>query len=153
MLQIKNLSFSLKRDLRPLAEDFNFTLTPNTRAAVIGEEGNGKSTLLKIIAAPKEAAQYVDYSGEVITSGEVIGYLPQDASPTDTSGTVYEFLSGSERFFDYTGKELAAYAAEMGLPADICYDDRSFNVLSGGEKVKVRLLDIRLRRPSVILLD
>ncbi|GHU60061.1 hypothetical protein FACS1894133_7740 [Clostridia bacterium] len=66
---------------------------------------------------------------------------------------MYEFLSGSEHFFDYTGRELAEYAALIGLPADICYDDRPFNVLSGGEKVKVRLLDIRLRRPTVILLD
>ena len=50
MLQIKNLTITHKKDLRPLLEDFNFTLNTGDRAVIISEEGNGKSTLLKLAA-------------------------------------------------------------------------------------------------------
>ena len=54
-LSIGNLSFSHKKDLRPMVQNLSFTLREGDRCAVIGEEGNGKSTLLKIIADPKKA--------------------------------------------------------------------------------------------------
>ncbi len=46
MLQIKDLCISMKKDLRPLLSGFSFALNPGDRVAVIGEEGDGKSTLL-----------------------------------------------------------------------------------------------------------
>ena len=46
MLQVKNLNIYHKKDLRPLAANLSFTLNDGDRAAIIGEEGNGKSTLL-----------------------------------------------------------------------------------------------------------
>ena len=49
MLQIQNLTITHKKDLRELVRDFSFCLNPGDRAALIGEEGNGKSTLLKLI--------------------------------------------------------------------------------------------------------
>lgn len=49
MLQIKDLSISMRNDLRPLLSGFSFALNPGDRVAVIGEEGDGKSTLLKLI--------------------------------------------------------------------------------------------------------
>ena len=56
MLQIKNLTITHKKDLRPLLEDFNFTLNTGDRAVIISEEGNGKSTLLKLIYDEQMAA-------------------------------------------------------------------------------------------------
>ena len=50
MIQIKDLSVSHKKDLRPLLDKFSFTLAPGDKAVIIGEEGNGKSTLLKWMA-------------------------------------------------------------------------------------------------------
>ena len=52
MLQIRHLQVTMKKDLRPLLEDLNFTLQPGDKAAIIGEEGNGKSTLLKLLYDP-----------------------------------------------------------------------------------------------------
>ena len=49
MLQINHLSVTHIRDLRPIVTDFSLVLQPGEKAAVIGEEGNGKSTLLKLI--------------------------------------------------------------------------------------------------------
>ena len=45
MLQIQHLTVTHRRDLRTVLDDFNFVLNPGDRAAVVGEEGNGKSTL------------------------------------------------------------------------------------------------------------
>ena len=49
MLQIQNLTLIHQKDLRTIVQDFSFSLQPGDRAVIIGEEGNGKSTLLKWI--------------------------------------------------------------------------------------------------------
>ena len=50
MLEIQNLSVYHNKDLTPLIEGLSFSLRPGERAALIGEEGNGKSTLLRLLA-------------------------------------------------------------------------------------------------------
>ena len=47
MLQIKKLNIEHRRDLRVILENFNLVLNTGDKAVIIGEEGNGKSTLLK----------------------------------------------------------------------------------------------------------
>ena len=51
MLQVKDLAITHKKDLTTLVEGLSFTLAPGDRAALIGEEGNGKSTVLKLLCA------------------------------------------------------------------------------------------------------
>ena len=46
MLQTRNLTITMKKDLRDLLRDFTFSLNPGDKAAIIGEEGNGKSLSL-----------------------------------------------------------------------------------------------------------
>ena len=53
MLQIKNLTITHIKDNRILLEKLSFTLNAGDKMAVIGEEGNGKSTLLKLIYCPQ----------------------------------------------------------------------------------------------------
>ena len=78
MLQIKNLTIYHKKDLRALLKDFSFVLRDGEKAALIGEEGNGKSTLLKLLYNPALVEDYAEYSGEIITESTVFGYLPQE---------------------------------------------------------------------------
>ena len=49
MLELRNITIHLKKDGRCIADDFCFTLKSGEKAAIIGEEGNGKSTLLKYV--------------------------------------------------------------------------------------------------------
>ena len=93
MLQVKNLNIYHKKDLRPLATDLSFTVNDGDRAAIIGEEGNGKSTLLKLLYDPALVEDYAEYDGEIIKNNIVCGYLPQELSPQDRAKTVYAFLS------------------------------------------------------------
>lgn len=76
MLQIRHLTIRHKKDYRILLEDFNLNINSGDKCALIGEEGNGKSTLLKLICAPESAENYVEYEGEIVTMGEQFGYLP-----------------------------------------------------------------------------
>ena len=52
MLQVKNLTITHLKDLKILLENCSFTLQKGDKAVIIGEEGNGKSTLLKWIYDP-----------------------------------------------------------------------------------------------------
>lgn len=52
MLIISNLTIVLKKDLRTLIKDFSFVLNKKDKVGIIGEEGNGKSSLLKVLHNP-----------------------------------------------------------------------------------------------------
>ena len=67
MLEIRNLSVYHDKDLTPLISDLSFTLRAGDRAALIGEEGNGKSTLLRLLAGLE--APYVSCEGRVLVTG------------------------------------------------------------------------------------
>lgn len=78
MLQIKNLSITHKKDLRVILNDFSCVLNDGDKAVIIGEEGNGKSTLLKWIYDEKLVDDYCETEGELIQTKERIAYLPQE---------------------------------------------------------------------------
>ena len=153
MLQVKNLNIYHKKDLRPLVSDLSFTLNDGDKAAMIGEEGNGKSTLLKLLYDPALVADYVEYDGEIIQNHLVCGYLPQELAPEDKAKTVYAFLSEEPAFSETDYRELASQAGKLGISADMLYSDTRMEHLSGGEKVKIQLIRILCRRPNVFLLD
>ena len=111
-LQCKNVTITHTKDLRTLVEDFSFSLAPGDRAAIIGEEGNGKSTLLRVMAG--ETPPYTEVTGEVIRRG-IFGYLSQEADPQDLARTVYEFFCEDASFFDVSPAEVTKTAGELGI--------------------------------------
>ena len=153
MLQIKDLTITHRKDFRIILEKFNLTLNNKDKAVIIGEEGNGKSTLMKWIYDPSMAEEYTECEGELITSGEVLGYLPQELPDADKDKTLYEYFSEANLFFDKDPKELAELAKEFRIPVDFFYSDQNMGSLSGGEKVKAQLLRILMDKPTVLLLD
>ncbi len=153
MLQIRNLNLSMKKDLRDLIRDLTFSLGPRDKAAVIGEEGNGKSTLLKLLYDESLVEGYAEWSGEIHRENMVFGYLPQEVSPQDAEKSAYEFCCGEPAFLDSSPREIAGIAAELGFPQELFYSDRPVGALSGGEKVKLRMALLTFRRPDCWLLD
>ena len=75
MLQIKELTITYKKDLRNLISGLSFVLNPGDKAAIIGEEGNGKSTLMKLLYDERLVEDYAEYSGEILQNNSVLGYL------------------------------------------------------------------------------
>ena len=153
MLQIRGLSLTMRKDLRTLLQDFTFALNPGDKTAIIGEEGDGKSTLLKLIYDEALVAGYADWSGVIQKDGMLLGYLSQEVDPEAARQTGYEFCCADPAFLEASPKELASAAAELGLPVELFYTDRPMASLSGGEKVKLRMALLALRRPDAYLLD
>lgn len=153
MLQIRHLTIRHKKDYRILLEDFNLTINKGDKCALIGEEGNGKSTLMKLIYAPEAAEGYVEYEGEIQRGKERLGYLPQELPADALSLTVYEYLTASGGFYDKDPCELARLCGKLGFPADRMYSQEPLGVLSGGEKIKVQLIGLLIDSPTLLLLD
>lgn len=153
MIQVRNVSITCKRDLRELVSNLSFVLNDGDKAAVIGEEGNGKSTLLKLIYDESLAADHVEYSGEIVRNNSVLGYLGQELEPWEREKSIYEFLSEEPGFLENGPKELAAYAGKLHIPVSLLYSDQRMDTLSGGEKVKICMIRILCRKPDVLLLD
>ena len=153
MLQVKNLTITHRKDLRIILENFSMVLNDGDKAVIIGEEGNGKSTLVKWIYDPEIAEEYTECEGERVMAGEVLGYLPQELPEADKEKTLYEYFSEAQLFFDKEPKELARMAAEFQVATDFFYSDQKMGSLSGGEKVKAQLMRLLMDNPTVLLLD
>ncbi len=153
MLQIRDLTITHKKDLRTLLSAFQLTLNEGDKAVLIGEEGDGKSTLLKWIYDPGLIEAYAEAAGERILAGERLAWLPQELPEAERARSVYEFFLEEEAFQRASVPELGRLAARFGLPGDVFYSPQRMDTLSGGEKVKLQLLRCLLRQPTVLLLD
>ena len=153
MLQIKNLSITHKKDLRVILNDFSCVLNDGDKAVIIGEEGNGKSTLLKWIYDEKLVDDYCETEGELVKTKERIAYLPQELPKEKRTLTVCEFFMEEESFLEQTPKTLGQMAAKFHVPADFFYREQPMETLSGGEKVKAQMMKLLLTEPTVLLLD
>lgn len=153
MLQIKNVTITHKKDLRVLTENMSFSLNPKDKAVIIGEEGNGKSTLIQYIYDPSRIEEYAQAQGERIVSGERLGYLPQELPEEEREKTLYEFFASEPCFYDQTPRQLGQLAKEFHLPPDFFYGEQRMETLSGGEKVKAQIMRLYFVEPTVLLLD
>lgn len=153
IIQIKNLTVHHKKDLRPLLLDFSFTLNEGERAVIISEEGNGKSTLLKLIYDASFVSDYVEYTGEILTQGRILAYLPQEFPADKKEMSVYDYCLDTPAFLEQTPRELAALAASLRFPKDFFYSDQPTGTLSGGEKVKLQIALLCMMQPDAFLLD
>ena len=71
-LEMRNITFGYRPNHDPLIEDFNVTIEPGQRVAIIGSTGSGKSTLLKLATG-----EYTPWSGEVLYDGLPVKDIPR----------------------------------------------------------------------------
>ena len=127
-------------------DNLELTLENGERLVVAGRNGAGKSTLLRIIAGEDK-----DFSGETIPgAGVQIGYFSQDNAET---------IRGKETIIDYLEAraplELIPKLRDM-LGAFLFRGDdvyKSLDVLSGGEKSRIALLQLLLSPVNLLVLD
>ncbi len=153
MLQINGLTITHKKDLRVILEDFNLVLNDGDKAVIIGEEGNGKSTLMKWLYDPALTEEYAEVRGTRVLGNEKPGYLPQELPEKDRQKTLYEFFTEEDCFWNRTPKELAKMAGKFGVEAEFFYREQLLGSLSGGEKVKAQLMKLLIQEPTALLLD
>ena len=153
MLQIKHLTVTHKKDFRVILQDFSCVFNPGDKAVIIGEEGNGKSTLLRWLYAPESIENYAEAAGERIANAERLAYLPQELPSEDRGKSVYEFFAEEPAFYEKSPKELNRLASELHVSAEFLYGEQRMETLSGGEKVKAQMMRLLLAEPTVLLLD
>jgi ATP-binding cassette subfamily F protein uup len=126
----------------PLFAGTELQLTPGMRACLVGRNGSGKTTIMKIIAGlfePDGGERYVE-------PGLTIGYLPQDV-PLPDAGTVADFVTTAKEG-DAPRHEVDEVLSRVELDGE-----RAVTSLSGGESRRAALARALLGDPDVLLLD
>ena len=144
-------------DGRMLIDHFNYIFLKNDRIGFIGENGCGKSTLMKIICGMEQPDE-----GEVIVGQTIkIGYYAQEIRTDKEAGLAY--MDPNMRVIDYIrntaeyvqtvdGSVSASVMLERFLfPAEKQY--APLGKLSGGEKRRLNLLRVLMEAPNVLILD
>ena len=153
MLQVRNLSITYKKDLRKLIDNFNITFNRGDKVCLIGEEGNGKTTLLKWIYDENLISDYCEYEGQRIIENEKLAYLPQELNKEEKNKTIYEYFLEDDLFLDNTTKELLDISNKLNIADDIFYSDKKLSELSGGELIKIQIARLLISKGSFLLLD
>ena len=152
MLQIKNLTITHLKDLKELVKDLSLTVNQGDKVAIIGEEGNGKSTLLKLLLDERLVSSYVSYSGQIDKSYTAAVYLPQQLPSEDAQLTLNDyFFADFETELDYA--KLYRYAGELNFDCQRFASQQQLSSLSGGEKLKVQLIKKLASDWDILFLD
>lgn len=164
MFIIKNLTYKINH-INTIFENLSFTINDNEKVAIIGQNGIGKSILLKLLIG-----ELIPYSGKIINKNNNIAYFPQKFNDLNfkTIADVfnledkvkaliniengncdikdYEILDDNWNCIETIKEKLKLF----NINFDIL---RNFNTLSGGEKVKVILSNIINKNTNCLILD
>lgn len=180
MLTVNNVTLRLGK--RALFEDVNIKFTPGNCYGLIGANGAGKSTFLKILAGQVEST-----SGDVVISeGERISFLQQDHFKYDEFPVLDTVIMGNKRLYEIMKEKDEIYSKENfteedgikaseleeefanmngwdaeheaanllnGLGIETDLHYKLLKDLTGPEKVKVLLAQALFGKPDILLLD
>ncbi|MBS5111672.1 MAG: ABC-F family ATP-binding cassette domain-containing protein [Coprobacillus cateniformis] len=129
-------------NLKCIVDDVSFTINEQDKVALIGINGTGKSTLLKIIA------QIDDYQGEILRKKDIrISYLPQNPDFQNE-------LTVLKQVYAYVGHDIEEYEVKAILNKfGIINHEQKIAELSGGQQKRVALAITLLKPCDLLLLD
>ncbi|MBQ7912993.1 MAG: ABC-F family ATP-binding cassette domain-containing protein [Clostridia bacterium] len=140
VLEIENLRLTAGEKV--LLEKANFSLTRGEKCAIIGDNGTGKSTLIKEIVRGKNPAVRF---GRFVK----IAYYEQEHGNLNLNETVLSELWGRHISWDQT--KVRSILAQAGLVAEDM--DKQVRMLSGGERAKLALAVFECEGGNVLILD
>ena len=146
MLELKDVSIKMKHADRQLVDHFTFTLERGDKAVIIGEEGNGKSTLLKFLYDRRLVEPYCECAGTVIPRGR-LAYLPQMMDEALYEMTIADYFEGADY---YRHIDLLSH---FDFTVETLFSRQTLGTLSGGEKVKIQICRLLMDDPDILLLD
>ncbi len=162
VIDVKDLSFTYNEE--PLLEHVTFSVSEGDFAAIIGSNGTGKSTMIKLLLGfltPKSGKILLNNQDPIkATKSSIVGYVPQNSG--NESGkfpaTALEVCLlglypqiGLFRFFNRRHKQLALDAlASVGMKD---HANDLISELSGGQQQRVMLARVLVNNPKILLLD
>ncbi len=155
-LEIQNLSFTYP-DGPEIYNRLSFSLDRGEKFLIVGENGVGKSTLLKLIVGGypelrenvvKNTTLLKPNSGSIIFGhGTTLSYYAQELELLDPRRTIFDNV----RTYDFTDTDLRGILNNFLFAGDDIY--KKVEILSPGEKARVALCKTLLERANLLILD
>lgn len=141
IIKIKNLTKNFKN--KKLFNDFSLEIEENSVHAIVGPNGSGKTSLLRILSG-----LYKKDSGEVMVGGTYSMLLENDYLYEDKTG--FENIKLYGLYFGFEAKGFEKYTDLLEITGDV---DRKVSTYSKGMKRKLSLLIIIMMNREIIFLD
>ena len=140
IINVKNLTFKYDGSLDNVFENVSFNIDTDWKLGLIGRNGKGKTTFLKLLLGEYE------YKGTITKSVE-FDYFPFEVKNKERMAI--EIVNGiAPNVEDW---QIIKELNLLNTDAEILY--RSFNLLSGGEQIKILLISLFLKENNFLLID
>lgn len=145
-LEVRDVSFGFESMEKPLIEGLSFAVKKDDRIAVIGKNGRGKSTLLKLLAG-----ELTPSAGQIVVSPNTVSsfFAQTNTNRLDLSNTIETEIYNTNQKLSRTA--VRAICGCMMFEGDDAL--KKISVLSGGERSRVLLGKILATPTNVLLLD
>jgi zinc transport system ATP-binding protein len=163
LIEVKNLSYTYEKE--PVLKDVSFSVSEGDYVGIIGPNGGGKTTLLKILTGllPLQEGN-IQINGQSIgtlQSQLEIGYVPQKISSGDAAfpATVAEIVASGRTArkslweFGQSNKDRAAIDSALETTKISDLRDRLVSTLSGGQRQRVYIARALANKPRILILD